>query len=70
VSGLEIPVPGVESNGCNHVKCPLVKGEKYEFVYSLNIPKLLPDVKADITAKLVGKDGVIACGTVNGEVRE
>ena len=34
VDGLEIPVPGVERDGCHYVKCPLVKGEKYTFNYS------------------------------------
>lgn len=71
VNGLEIPVPGVESNGCNgHIACPLTKGSKYTFNYSLNIPKLLPNLKAVVNAQLIGDAGVLACVKVNGEVKE
>nr|ABU97461.1 group 2 allergen Ale o 2 [Aleuroglyphus ovatus] len=69
VNGLEIPVPGVESNGCNHMKCPVTKGQKYTFNYGISIPKLLPNIKALVTAKLIGDHGVLACLIVDGEIK-
>ena len=70
VNGLEIPIPGVETNGCNHVKCPLVKGQKYTLIYDLTVPTILPSIKTVVTAKLIGDHGVLACGSVSGEVKE
>lgn len=70
VNGLELQVPNVETNGCNHVKCPLTKGKSYDFKYSLNVPRLLPDVKATVKAQLVGEHGILACVTVQGELKD
>lgn len=69
VGGLQIPIPGVEENGCNHIKCPLTKGEKATFTYSLNIPKLIPNIKAHVIAELIGDNGLLACVNVDGEVK-
>lgn len=70
VNGLELQVPGVESNACNHMKCPIKKGDVTEFKYSINVPRLLPDVKAEVTAQLVGEQGVLACIKIKGELKE
>nr|ABG76192.1 group 2 allergen Blo t 2 isoform 8 [Blomia tropicalis] len=68
MNGIEVPVPGVDKDGCKHTTCPLKKGQKYELDYSLIIPTVLPNVKTVTTASLVGDHGVVACGKVNTEV--
>lgn len=71
VAGLEVPVPGVESDGCHgHVKCPLTKGQEVTFDYSLQILKELPLVKTVVTAQLIGDSGVLVCLKINGEVQD
>ena len=69
-NGLQIPVPGIDSDGCKYVKCPLVKGQKYTLIYDLTVPTILPSIKTVVTAKLIGDHGVLACGSVSGEVKE
>ena len=68
MNNMEVPVPGVDKDGCKHTTCPLKKGQKYELDYSLIIPTILPNVKTVTTASLVGDHGVVACGKVNTEV--
>nr|AUF42067.1 group 2 allergen Sui p 2 [Suidasia pontifica] len=70
VNGVELQVPGIETNGCHHMKCPLVKGQSYQFKYDMVIPQILPNVKADVTASLTGAHGLLACGTVHSEVEK
>ena len=65
VAGEDFNVPGIDSNGCNHVECPLVSGKKYTLKSSLSVPKLVPSIKTDVTAKMTGKNGVVACGTIH-----
>lgn len=42
----QFPLPGIDSNACSngHLTCPLKKGEKYTFKYSLTIPEQHPTV--------------------------
>nr|AAQ73481.1 type 2 allergen Blo t 2.040 [Blomia tropicalis] len=68
MNNIEVPVPGVDKDGCKHTTCPLKKGQKYELDYSLIIPTILPNLKTVTTASLVGDHGVVACGKVNTEV--
>nr|ABU97459.1 group 2 allergen Aca s 2 [Acarus siro] len=68
LNGLTIPVPGVPSDGCKVVKCPLVKGQTYTAKYSMNIPSIIPVTKSVVTVKLTGDHGVVACGSVDGEI--
>ena len=67
---IDIPVPGTDSNACNHLKCPLVKGEKYTFTYPMTVPKVLPNLKALVTATLTGEHGTLACVNINGGVQD
>lgn len=69
VGGLKLPIPGVDEDGCKHIKCPLTKGEEAKFTYSMNIPKLIPNIKAHVIATLSGDHGVMACVNVDGEVK-
>lgn len=71
MNGIEIPVPGIDTDGCKHMKCPLKKGERVSFDYSMNIPKILPDIKAVVTAELVNGDNgdVLSCANVKGEIK-
>jgi len=70
VGELEIQVPGVDTDGCNNhgLECPLKKGETYTLSYDIFIPKLVPTIESDVTAKLVGDNGILACGTVHGSI--
>jgi len=68
VGGVDIPVPGIETDACKHLSCPLVKGQKYVFTFQMVIPTLLPNIKADNTYTLKGDQGVIACGVLEGEI--
>nr|CAD32313.1 Lep D 2 precursor [Lepidoglyphus destructor] len=68
VAGTTIQVPGLETDGCKFIKCPVKKGEALDFIYSGTIPAITPKVKADVTAELIGDHGVMACGTVHGQV--
>lgn len=45
VFGLDIPVPGVDTNMCNGiVKCPIVKGQSYKGKISMTLPTMAPMV--------------------------
>ena len=69
VDGLELPIPGVKKDGCEYIKCPLVAGQHYKFTYHLNVPKLLPDIKAEVGAKFTGDHGLLACLTLKGAIQ-
>ena len=68
INGYEIPVPGVDKDGCKHTTCPLKKGQKYELDYSLIISNFLTSLKTVTIVSLVGDHGVVACGKVNTEI--
>jgi len=70
IGGIEIPVPGVDSNGCNGLTCPLVKGEHYSFRFHMVVPKLLPNLQTVVGTQLVGDHGVLACANINGSVQD
>nr|CAD32314.1 Lep D 2 precursor [Lepidoglyphus destructor] len=68
VAGTTIQVPGLETDGCKVLKCPIKKGEALDFNYGMTIPAITPKIKVDVTAELVGDHGVMACGTIHGQV--
>lgn len=72
VNGSDMAFPGVDSDGCHYIHngCPLTKGKQYHFEYDFVIPKFLPLLKSFIQAELVGKNGVIACIIIKGEVKD
>jgi hypothetical protein len=62
----QIAVLGIDTDGCNgHLTCPLKKGE----TYTINIPTIAPKIGADVTVKLVGDNGILACGTLHGSIK-
>lgn len=76
-SGIEMVVPGVESDGCNHLTCPLVSGRTYHFGYDLVLPRFLPTTKSSVTAKLINSSergnkekAVISCINFDVDVRD
>ncbi|KAH9396472.1 Phosphatidylglycerol/phosphatidylinositol transfer protein [Tyrophagus putrescentiae] len=69
LNGLEVPIPGVETDGCKFVKCPLKKGTKYTFDYTFHIPSVVPTIKSTLTLKSTGEHGPLACGSVSGELK-
>lgn len=68
--GVSIPVPGVDKNGCNYTKCPLVKGQKAHFSYSMIVPKALPNLKAVVSVSLGGDHGLLSCIKINAGVQD
>nr|AAQ73490.1 type 2 allergen Lep d 2.035 [Lepidoglyphus destructor] len=68
VAGTQIQVPGFDTDGCKIIKCPIKKGDPIDFKYSGTIPAITPKIKAEVTAELIGDHGILACGTVNGQV--
>ena len=46
LGGIEIPVPDLKSDACaiGAIKCPLVKGQVYNFTYTFNLPAIIPNV--------------------------
>lgn len=70
VNGIDVQVPGLDTDGCHYVKCPLKKGQEYTVDYKLNIPKIVPKVKAVVRVDVEGDHGQVGCGAVNGEVQD
>lgn len=69
LSGISIPVPGANVDGCEYIKCPLVKGTKYSLNYTVPVPKLLPSIPAaEVSAKFTGDAGLLGCLSVKGSV--
>ncbi|KAH9395824.1 hypothetical protein TYRP_020235 [Tyrophagus putrescentiae] len=69
VEGLEIPIPGVDRDGCKYVKCPVKKGEHVHLNYALTVPKLLPNLhNVEIGAKISGDHGLLACLRLHGDL--
>ena len=69
LNGLEIPIPGIDTDGCKVLKCPLKKGTKYFLDYTFHIPSIAPEIKSKVTLKSYGEHGLIACGQVAGELK-
>lgn len=70
VGGIKIPVPGIDSDACHHLKCPLVKGEKYAYTFTMQVPKIVPNLKAVVRMELVGDHGALTCADMNGGVSD
>lgn len=68
LNGLQIKVPGVPTDGCKIVQCPLVKGKTYNAHYSMNVPSIIPAVKTLVTVKIIGDHGPVACGSIDSEI--
>nr|ABU97460.1 group 2 allergen Aca s 2 [Acarus siro] len=68
MGGIEIPVPGVGTDGCKYIKCPLVKGEKKTFPYTYLVPKILPSVTGDVKAVFTGDHGPLGCLKFHGKI--
>lgn len=64
-----LPVPGIDSDACNHMKCPMVKNETIRFYYELTIAKLMPFLKAEVYAQLVGENGIVNCVRFQAHVK-
>ncbi|XP_065307491.1 mite group 2 allergen-like Ixo r 2 [Dermacentor albipictus] len=61
VFGITLPVPGIETNMCNVVNCPIKKGNTYKGVFTAPIPSFAPAGKTPLTMKLKGDKGVSIC---------
>ncbi|XP_017461212.1 PREDICTED: mite group 2 allergen Tyr p 2-like [Rhagoletis zephyria] len=69
LNGIEVAVPGVETDGCKIVKCPLKKGQTVPFEYTFTIPAIVPAVPDTmVTLKAVGDHGVLACASVHNKI--
>ncbi|XP_054154518.1 mite group 2 allergen Lep d 2-like [Oppia nitens] len=70
VGDIEVPVPGVDKNACNHMPCPVKKGDTVTLKYKATIPKNAPTIEADVTARLKGENGDLVCGIVHGDIKD
>ena len=48
VGELEIQVPGVETDACKFMSCPIKKGDTKTLKYTLTIPSIAPTVSSNI----------------------
>ncbi|OTF82928.1 Group 2 mite allergen-like protein (lipid binding protein) [Euroglyphus maynei] len=70
VDGIEIEVPGFDQDGCHYVQCPVHKGQQYDVKYTYNVPAILPNIKAELTAKVIGDSGLLGCLKIKGEIAD
>ena len=70
IGGLELPVPGIDSDGCKVVKCPLKKGETYTTSYSQMLPSITPKGRTTVTARLIGDHGPVVCSSVVHDIQD
>lgn len=70
VNGIEIEVPGFDQDGCHYIQCPVHKGQQYDVKYSYTIPSVLPNIKANLTAKVTGDQGLLGCLKLQGEIAD
>ena len=61
VFGMNIPVPGLETNLCKEaIKCPVQKGQHVKGSFTLDVPKV-PIKKTTIEVKINGDEGLSSC---------
>lgn len=44
LGGVEVPYPGIDTNICNKVKCPLKKGDAFKITYDIQVADYFPEV--------------------------
>ncbi|RWS27379.1 group 2 allergen Blo t 2-like isoform 1 [Leptotrombidium deliense] len=71
LEGIDIKYPGLDSNGCNYLSCPLVQGKEYELVYKVPVMQGLADMRSSMKWVLTGKETrkVLGCAEVEFEVQ-
>lgn len=52
--GTDLPLMGIETNGCTYTTCPLKKGEKHQYNFDLDINRRWPTQTFDIKLKITG----------------
>ncbi|UXI20789.1 low-density lipoprotein receptor-related protein 1B [Sarcoptes scabiei] len=63
--GLELPVPGVDTNACHHEHCPITCGSLVTFTYPWVVPKFMPQFSnLTLKAYMEGEHGRMACGII------
>lgn len=70
IDNTNVTVPDYDQNGCDHLKCPLVKASVAELNYSFTVPAALPDVSALLFATLTNENSdLLACIKVKAQVQ-
>lgn len=67
VLGLQLPIPGVEKDACRSgaVVCPVHNGKLFAGTISAYVYNFVPSLTVTTTWKMVGAQGIIACGATN-----
>ncbi|GAB0087675.1 hypothetical protein DMENIID0001_020140 [Sergentomyia squamirostris] len=59
--GVDLPLIGVETNGCNIVTCPVVANVNHTYAWTLNVSKKFPIRTFDIKMKIKNQDENFCC---------
>ncbi|XP_065563740.1 MD-2-related lipid-recognition protein-like [Artemia franciscana] len=51
---VDMPLPNMNSNGCNFTTCPLENGKAATYAYNLNIAKSFPSRRYDVKWRFTG----------------
>jgi hypothetical protein len=46
LGGVEVPYPGIDSNVCNKISCPVKKGQPFEIQYEIDVADYFPEVSS------------------------
>ncbi|XP_064485338.1 mite group 2 allergen-like Ixo r 2 [Ornithodoros turicata] len=63
--GVTMKIPGLETNLCRFISCPVVAERKYEVSQSFTISQLVPSMSTTVTFKVIGDVGEIACYAID-----
>ncbi|XP_059607676.1 MD-2-related lipid-recognition protein-like [Phlebotomus argentipes] len=59
--GVDLPLIGVDTNGCNMVSCPIEANANNTYVWTLNVSKKFPIRVFDIKVKIKNQDNNFCC---------
>ncbi|KAI1278367.1 Mite group 2 allergen Eur m 2 [Halotydeus destructor] len=69
IEDMEIEYPGVETDLCKIMTCPLVKGQTYVADYKIVTADYLPEITTTLTVKANGENGPLACANARAGLK-
>ncbi|XP_064485340.1 mite group 2 allergen-like Ixo r 2 [Ornithodoros turicata] len=63
--GLNLWIPGLETDLCRFISCPVVAGRTYETSLYFSISKWAPPMLTTVTYKVIGEAGELGCITTD-----
>ncbi|KAI1278368.1 Mite group 2 allergen Gly d 2.02 [Halotydeus destructor] len=61
ILGIPVDYPGIDSNLCDKVSCPIVTGKQYEATYVIFADDYFPSLKTEMTWDATGSAGNMFC---------